>query len=50
MATIDPEVSNDPVNTNVSAFEDNNVVPEAPIILVDPDTANDPDTETEPVN
>ena len=43
---IDPVVKSDPVNTNVSAFEDNNVVPLSPIIFVDPVTVKEPDITT----
>ena len=39
-------MKSDPVNTNVSAFEDNNVVPLLPIIFVDPVTVKEPDTTT----
>jgi hypothetical protein len=39
----DPEANKDPVITNVSAFDDNSVVPEAPVKFVDPVTVKEPD-------
>ena len=46
---IEPEVYKEPVNTKVSAFDVNNVLPVVPIIFVDPLTVNEPEITVDPV-
>ena len=41
-----PEISIDPVNSNVSALPENNILPLSPVALKPPDTAREPEIIT----